>query len=190
MLEFNADQPVGQMQFASWHLARGELDQSLAHYAKAIVWDSNSPPIHIEYAVALSLAGQVSNALAQIQLACRLAPKDAENFYHLGLAWNEVGNPAQTIVALEEAVRLNPRHDRALYNLGLAYNQQGDSAKAIETLVRAESANARDARAVFARATILAQLGRSAEAIAAARRALEIQPDHAAAQALFRSLSR
>ena len=186
----NADQPAGQAQHAVWQLAHGEVEPALAHYAKAIAWDSNSPPFHIDYAVALSLAGQSSNALTQIQAACRLAPTDAENFYRLGLAWNEAGNRAQTVVALEEAVRLNPRHDRALYNLGLVYNQQGDSAKAMETLTRAESANGHDARASYALATILAQAGRKPEALAAARRALEIQPDYSEARELIRSLSR
>lgn len=189
-IENNADQPTGQAQYAVWHLAHGELDFALAHYAKAIAWDPNSPPFRIDYAVALSLAGQASNALAQIQAACRLAPKDAENFYRLGLAWNEAGNPAQTIAALEEAMRLNPHHDRALYNLGLAYHRQGDSARAIETLVRAESANVHDPRAPYALATILAKLGRTAEARDAARRALKIQPDHPEAQELLHALSR
>ena len=87
-------------------------------------------------------------------------------------------------------MRLNPRHDRALYNLGLAYNQQGNSTKAIDMLARAESANVHDARAAYALATILAQAGRKPEAIAAARRAVEIQPDYAEARELLRSLSR
>ena len=189
-IQNNADQPIGQAQHAVWQMAHGEVEPALAHYAKAIAWDSNSPPFRIDYAATLSLAGQSSNALTQIQAACRLAPKDAENFYRLGLAWNEVGNLAQTVVALEEAVRLNPRYDRALYNLGLVYNQQGDSAKAIETLKRAESANVHDARASYALAIILAQTGRKPEAIAAARRAIEIQPDYSEALELLRSLTR
>ena len=189
-LRNNADQPAGQAQYAVWKLARGAMEPALAHYAKAISWDSNSPPFHLDYAVALSLAGQSSNALAQIQAACRLAPKEAENFYRLGLAWNEVGDTDQTIAALNTAVRLNPRHDRALYNLGLAYSGKGDVAQALETLVRAESANPADPRAVYARAVILAQAGRIEEAGEAARRALKIQPDHAQAQALLRALAR
>ena len=123
--------------------------------------------------------------LPQMQTACRLAPNDPENFYRLGLAWNEVGDNAQTIVALEAAVRLNPRQGRALYNLGLAYNQQGNTAMAIGT----EVANPNDSRIPYALATILAQTGRPAEAIAAAKRALKIMPDNSAAKEFLRVLS-
>jgi len=188
-IQNNADQPIGQVQFAEWHLARGEIEPALAHFAKAVAWDSHSPPIRVDYATALSLVGRSSNAVAQLQAACQMAPKDAENFYRLGLAWNEFGDATQTVAALEEAVRLNPRHDRALYNLGLAYNQQGDVTKAIDTLTRADSVNAHDARASYALATILAKMGRTADAVGAARRALTIQPGFPEAQSLLRSLS-
>lgn len=181
--------PWGKAQQAVWLLSHGEVNAALAHYAKAIAWDSNSPPFRIDYATALSLAGQSSNALTQIQAGCRLAPSDPENFYRLGLAWNEVGDAVQTIVAPEEAVRLNPRQDRALYNLGLAYNQQGNTAKAFGTLHRAEVANPHDSRIPYAPATILAQTGRTAEAVDAAKRALKIMPDNSAAKELLRVLS-
>jgi len=189
-LAFNADQPAGQAQYAVWNLAHAELDSALAHYARAVQWDSNSPPFRIDYAVALSLAGQGSNALVQIQAACLLAPNDAENFFRLGLAWNEAGSAMEAIRAMEKAVRLNEHHDRALYNLGLLYNQQGDSGKAIRSLKQAEDANPRDPRSAYARATILAGLGRNAEAVEAAKKALQIQPDFTDARELIRSLTR
>jgi tetratricopeptide (TPR) repeat protein len=184
-----SEQPAGQVQVALWELAHGQTDSALAHYTKAITWDPYSPPIRIDYAVALSSAGKSSNALVQIKEACRLAPNDADNFFRLGLVWNEVGDLDHSIAALEEAARLNPHHDRALYNLGLAYGQSGNFVKAIESLTLAESANRFDARAGYAKATILARMGRNTDAIAALRGVLKIQPDFPEARLLLHSLT-
>jgi tetratricopeptide (TPR) repeat protein len=190
ILDCNADQPAGQTQKAVWHLARGQIDRALAHYAKAIEWERNAALLRLDYAVALSQAGRAGEALAQLQEACQLAPKDAESHFRLGLAWNEAGDLTQAIAALERAAQLDPRHDRALYNLGLAYQAQGETDRAIETLTRAETVNARDPRIPYALGTVFARLGRTEEAQAAAARSLEIQPGFHDAEELLRALSK
>ncbi len=187
-LDLNADQPGGQMQRGAYCLARQELSPALEHFQKAVAWDPNSAPLRHELAVVLSMLDRNAEALRQIQEACRLDPKDAEYQYKLGLAWAEVGQLDQSVPALQRAVKLDPRHARAWYNLGLAQNSLGRPAEALESLARGESADPNDARIPYARATILAQLGRISDARAAARRALEIQPDFAPAAELLRSL--
>lgn len=184
-LDFNADQPTGQLQLGAFHLARENLPAALTAYRQAVAWDGHSAPLRHELAVVLSLAGHGQEAVEQLKAACRLEPREAEYWYKLGLACNELGQAGETLAALEQAVALDPRHARAWYNLGLARHGVGRSAEAIEALLRGESAAPNDPRLPYARATILAQLGRTAEARAAAARALEIDAGFTAARRLL-----
>jgi tetratricopeptide (TPR) repeat protein len=187
-LDYNQDQPVGQLQKGAFLLARNQMEAALMHFAKAVAWDARSADIRQEYATVLSLAGRTQDALAQIQEACRLAPNNADHWYRLGLAWNEAGNLGEVVKALEAAVRVDPRHARSWYNLGLARHQAGDADGAVDALTRAESADASSPDYPYARATVLARLGRHAEARSAALRALEIAPRHVEARQLLDSL--
>lgn len=190
LLDLHADQPVGQMQRGAFALARGDLDAALAAYARAVNWDAHSAPIRHDYAVVLSQAGRAREAVEQLQVAVRLAPRDAEYAFKLGLAWNEVGNLAEAAAALERAVQLDPRHGRAWYNLGLAREALGRTAEADTALAAAEAAAPNDPQIAYARATVLARLGRLEEARAAATRALKLGYDPAAVRDLVEALRR
>ena len=188
MLDYNADQPTGQLQLAVYALDRDQPETAYAHLRKAIAWDPNSPPLRHEMAVVCSLTGRSREALEQLETACRLAPDEAEYAYKLALARNEVGDSAGTLAALERAVKLDPRHARAWYNLGLARNAAGRPEDALDALLRAESITPADPRIPYARATILFGLGRVAEARQAAARALEIRPGYPPARQFLDNL--
>jgi len=187
-LDFNADQPSGQMQQGAFYFARGDLAAALEHFQRAAAWDTNSAPLHREFAVALSAANRPAEAIEQLTAACRLAPREASYDYELGLAYNEAGDLPHAIEWLEAAVKLDAGNDRAWYNLGLARNAAGQIGPALEALNRAQSVAPNDARIPYASATILARAGRVAEAKAAAQRALTLQPDLVEAAQLLRSL--
>lgn len=188
MMEFNADQPSGQMQLGVFYLSRNETNRALAHLQTAVAWDAYSPLLRQELAVMLSSLGRLPEAVTQLEEAVRHAPRDAQSHYQLALACNETGDLPRAVKELAATVELEPRHARAWYNLGLAQNALGRTDEAIQSLVRAESAEPRDAAIPYARATILVRLGRTDEARAAARRALEIQPDFAEARTLLHAL--
>jgi tetratricopeptide (TPR) repeat protein len=188
MLDFNADQPTGQLQKAVYALAQDDPETAYHHLRKAVAWDPNSPPLRHELAVVCSMTGRTRDAVEQLEAACRLDPAEAEYPYKLALAWNEMGNLRQTVKALEQAVAIDPRHARAWYNLGLARNQLNLPDAAIEALLKGETANPNDARIPYARATILYRLGRVEEARTAAARAVELQRDFAAARELLNML--
>jgi tetratricopeptide (TPR) repeat protein len=176
-LQFNADQPAGQMQLGLYHLARNDSAQAAAHFQKAVEWDPRSPAIRHEYAVILSQTGQILEAVRQLREAVRLAPNDAEMHYKLALALNEAGDLPACAAELENAVRLDPNHHRAWYNLGLARHGLGDPAAAVDALRRAEALSPNDPRIPYAAATIFARMQRWPDARAAARRALTINPN-------------
>ena len=171
-LSLNSDQPTGQLQEGAFALANNHPEEALAHYQRAVAWDTNSAATRHDLAVALSALGRNREAIEQLEAACRLEPNEAEYQFKLALAWNEAGDRDKTVVALEKAVRLDPRHARAWFNLGLARNAQGQSDAALEALLRAETVAPDDPQIPYARATVLARLGRKPEARAAAQRAL------------------
>ena len=188
MLNHNADQPAGQLQLGVFEFTRGNATNALKHFQTAATWDVFSPGIHHETAILLSQLGRTREALAELQVAVRLAPRDAEFRFKLALAWNELGESVKVLAELEEAVKLDPRHARAGYNLGLARNAAGNPTGAIQALLTAETAAPRDPAIPYARATIHARLGQMDEARRAASRALEINSQFTEASTLIQQL--
>ncbi len=187
-LRHNADQPSGALQLGIFHLDRNETETALDYFRRAVDWDAHSAPFHDALAMALNAQGKVDEAAKELEIACRLAPREAEYRYKFALALNELGKLTEATTALEVAVKLDPQFARALYNLGLAYSQTGQSDRALDALIRAESVDALSARIPYARATILARLGRHREARVAARRALELEPGFSDAATLLQKL--
>jgi predicted CXXCH cytochrome family protein len=67
MLDFNADQPVGQYHKAEFALDRGDPTNALGHLRIAEAWDPFSPPIRHKIADVLFLMGQTNAALQELQ---------------------------------------------------------------------------------------------------------------------------
>ncbi|MBI5801267.1 MAG: tetratricopeptide repeat protein [Verrucomicrobia bacterium] len=189
-LHQNSDQPTGLHQMGSWHFDRNENAAAMELFRRAVEWDANSPPFRHTYAIALSTQGRTAEAVAQLEAACRLAPREAEYRYQLGLALNEAGKLPEATAALQEAVKLNAQFGPAWYNLGLAYSAANSLERSVEALRSAERCQPASPRAPYALATVLARLGRIPEAHAAARRALAVQPSFREAAELLRTLTR
>jgi tetratricopeptide (TPR) repeat protein len=188
LLEHNADQPTGQMQLGLFAFSRGDVTNALTHFRTAAEWDPFSPSFRHQAAVVLSQQGRLREALAELQAAVRAVPRDAESHFKLALAWSELGEAAAARRSLEEAVRLDPRHARAWYNLGLARHAAGNSEGALQALLTAEQLAPESPQIPYARATIHAQLGEFREARAAARRAIELNPQFSDAIALLNQI--
>ena len=188
-LEVNADQPTGQLQWGNYYFSRGELENARQHFQTAVAWDGFSAPLRLELAVVLSALGQNAEAVAQLQAACRVAPRDAEAHFSLGLALDEQGDTNGAEKELQIAVQLDPRHSRAWYNLGLLQNAAGRPQAALASLARGEQAAPTDPRIPYARATVLYRLNKIAEAKTAAKCALELDPENPAFQRLLEALS-
>lgn len=187
-MSVSADQPAGQMQQGSWAMARGDLLLASEHYHKAVAWDPNSAVSRHDYAIVLARLNHPTEAIEQLQAACRLEPTNADFQFELALGWNEAGRSDQAIACLRAALRLDPGFAKAWYNLGLALSSDGKTEEALEALTRAESADSSDPRAPYARASILGRLGALEEARKAARKAIAIDPGFEPARQLLQSL--
>ncbi|MEI7733354.1 MAG: ammonia-forming cytochrome c nitrite reductase subunit c552 [Verrucomicrobiota bacterium] len=188
-LRHNLDQPSGLLQMGVFQNDRNDHEGALASFQKAVSWDGGSAPLHHALAVCLSQNGQSAAAVRELEIACKLVPRDAEYRFKLGLAYHEASQPKAALNALEEAVKLDPQYSQAWYNLGLSYSAAGQSDQALTALSRAEMLNAGSREIPYARATILARLGRVREARSAVSRALELAPGYSEAIQLLQTLS-
>lgn len=187
-MNYNSDQPAGLLQWGVFYFDRGEPRKAVDIFKKAILWETNSAPLHYSLAICYSALGKAEEAVVELETACRYAPRNPEYRFKLALAYNEAGKLEKTIQTLEETVKLDPEFDQAWYNLGLAYDSSGDSEKALNALNRAEVLNPYSARIPYARATILYKLQRFDEAKKSALRALQIEPNYKEALFLIQNI--
>ena len=187
-LNFNADQPVGQVLKGVFHQSRGTLPEALAHFQKAVDWDAHSSPLRQQLAVALSALGRPQEALAQLETACQIAPQDPESHFMLALACNETGDTNRALTEIKTAVRLDPQYARGWYNLALMQSSMGNPREALSSIERAEKLVLNDPWIPFTRATILVRLGDQTAALIAAKRALALNPEFPQASLLIESL--
>ena len=171
---FTADQPAGAMRMAQLAMDSNKLDEAEKWLKIVVQRDQSSAAAHEYYAILLSQMKRPKEALAQLKLAAKLAPKNARYPYLLALTYAELKQPKQTGEQLKRAVKLNPNYDRAWYNLGLHYASQNKLREAINALLQAEKVNPNSPDYPYARATIHMRLGENKLAFEACRTCLGI----------------
>ena len=93
--------------------------------------------------------GDLPQAIAEFKAATAKAPKFAEAFFDLGLAYEQQGDAPDAAAALEKAVALKPALRGANLFLGISRYQMGDTKAAEEALKREIRANPKDAKALM-----------------------------------------
>lgn len=111
--QHRADQPSGAMQLAALAVARGDAQEALAQYDRAIRLDPASPVPYMDCAVLLAQLGRPVEALQRMLDCVRIAPQNAEVQYRLALALLEVGQKPAAATALQRALDSNPHHAAA-----------------------------------------------------------------------------
>jgi Flp pilus assembly protein TadD len=80
---------------------------------------------HFRLGTAALDRGEVVRAIAELELAARLAPDRSEVQNHLGLAYAAAGRPRDALVAFERAVALDCDNAAAQSNLAAAKVRAG-----------------------------------------------------------------
>ena len=180
LLEGNADQPGGALQWAHFYSGRDEPEKALEWFAKAIEWDPAVPPYRYLYAQTLSGLGRHDDAIAQLVEASKLAPNDALYPYSLGLTYAELELYENARDAILAAIARDSSVPRFWYNLALTHQKIGDFTEAIEAILRAEQLAPENPHYPYTRATICMEAGKPADAQAAMDRLQKIAPEHPA----------
>jgi predicted CXXCH cytochrome family protein len=189
MLNFNADQPVGQYHKAMFNLDRGEPAKALDHLRTAELWDPFSPPIRLETADVLSQMGRTNEALRELEVLCRQQPNSADFQFKLGLALAQAHQHEGAVHAFRRVVQLDAAHVQGWYNLGLTLSAAGQIDGALEALDRAAVLAPTDPQFPYARANILLRAHRYQESRVFAQKAAVLDPGFQPAQDLLRKLS-
>ncbi len=124
-------------------------------------------------------AGQVDEAIAQLNRVLRLNPRDAEAHSNAASAYLRQGKTSDAVREARIAVSLKPNDDRVHFNLGSALNAARATTEAIDEFTRAAALNPGNADAHFNLGLLLAGRSDTAGAAPHFRRAVELNPRNA-----------
>ncbi len=134
--------------------------------------------------------GRLEDAISAGKKACKLAPRDIDAHYNLGLAYTDAKDYPKAIQSYRKALKLNPRHNLSWNNLGSALEQQGDKAEALKAYEQAIAIDPRHAEAQNNAGAIYSEQGRLDEARAAFEAAIAARPDFVEAHYNLSSLKK
>jgi len=157
--------------------ARGQLDEAIAHFQKALEIQPDDAETHYNLGKALAGRGQVEGTIAHYRKALEIRPDFAEAHNNLGNVLVAHGQFNEATTHYQKALEINPDYVEANYNLGIALAGRGQIEGAIAHYQKALEINPDDADTHNALALALASRGQVDEAIAHFHMALKIQAD-------------
>ncbi len=161
--------------------ARGDLAGAAAWYRKALAARPDYPESLSNLGAVLVQDDRAAEAEPLLDRALQLQPEYPEALCNLGLARHRLGNPESAIALLRRALQLRPGYHESLVGLGRVFIDAGrpdDALPLLEDAVRRRDDRPDDWCLL---AGALAAMGRQVDAASAWRRALAIDPGHAAA---------
>lgn len=96
----------------------------------SLAWGVGEGIVYVSLGIVEYSEGNYREAIAYLEKARQLAPKDVSALYYLGLAHNAVGDNATGLRFLEEAKQLDPENIDVRFQLGVALLTQHAYAKA------------------------------------------------------------
>jgi tetratricopeptide (TPR) repeat protein len=140
----SGDQLSEQVRLAREKMVGGEFLKAAAIYRELLKIRPEDSGLRLNLVVALEKAGQPSAAVPEALRVTRANPSSAPAWLLLGLAYQQLIQPAKAIAPLREALRLEPKNTTALLELADAELTTGDSRGAVRDfggLVSAEPAS-------------------------------------------------
>lgn len=166
-------------------LDRGQVDEAVAHFQKALQLKPNDFKARYNLGTALAAKGQFEDAINCFRDALQFKPNHsdgdfpshADAYYNLGLAFRRLHRTKEAIMQFREALRQKPNFAAALNNLAwiLSSDPEAENRNGFEAVQLAERA----CQLTEYRVTIMvgtlgaayAEAGRFEEAVATARKA-------------------
>ena len=126
---------------------KGQLDQAIADFTKAIEIDSKFAMPYGGRAYAFFLKAQYDQGIADCTKAIEIDPELAMAYINRGIAYADKGQYGQAISDFSKAIELNPRDALAYINRGYAYAHKGQYDQAVSDYTKAIEINPRYALA-------------------------------------------
>jgi tetratricopeptide (TPR) repeat protein len=169
-------------------LDKGQFNEAITHYKRALEIKPNVAPVQSHLAKALLEQGQIDEAVAHLQKALEVDPNYAEAYNHLGTASLKRGQSAEAIAYYQKALQLNPSYADAHNNLGVAFLRTGQIDEAIAQYKEAAALNPGSAEMQVNLGNAVARKGNWEDAIACYQAALSTERDSAKAARLRNNL--
>jgi tetratricopeptide (TPR) repeat protein len=135
--------------------------------------------LFISRAEALDDKGELDRAIADLNTAIELDPKNVTAFESRGTLFVRSGKPDRAIEDYNEAIRLDPNYAQAHADRGVAYYLKGDYMRAIENYDEAIRLDPKHAVSYSNRAAAYKKAGRNDRSIADQSEAIKIEPGRA-----------
>jgi Flp pilus assembly protein TadD len=173
---------VGHSSLGAALFQKGQLDEAVAQYQKALKINPNYAEAHSNLGAALFQKGQLDEAVAQYQKALKINPNYVEAHSNLGVALFQKGQLDEGIAQIQKALEINPNYAEAHGNLGHALLEEGQLDEAMGQIQKALKINPNYVEAHSDLGNALFQRGQLDEAITQFQEALRLKPDFSPAQ--------
>lgn len=187
-LAVTSSNEVAQNNLGSIFYDRGQTDEALSYYEKALEirlqrhaskYDVLLALFHSNVGAALLKKGLVDEAIVHCQKAIQLQPDYPNGYINLGNALIDKGQIDDAIVVFREAIQLQPEDARIEMNVGDAFRRKGMEAEAIAHYERTLEINPRSISALNNLAWLLAtspdsSIRNGTKAVALSERAVQL----------------
>ncbi len=157
---------------------RGQLEEAIAHYGKALEIEPDFAETQYNLGAALAGRGQIDEAIAHYQRALQIKPDHVLAHNNLGAALAGRGQIDEAIAYYRKALEIQPDCAEAHNNLGTALVGRGQVDEAIDHYRKALEIQPEFVEAHYNLGLALAGCGQVDEAIAHYQKAVEIKPDY------------
>ena len=165
--------------FGVFHQQRGEMQEAVAEYDKAIVLNPKDAAAYNNRGNAKDDLGDHAAAIEDFSQAIALNSKDAVAYYNRGNAKFRSGEHAAAVEDFSQAIALNSKDAATYYNRGVAKGHLGDYAGAIENFDEAIKINPEYVETYNNRGVAKGHLGDLAAAIEDFSQAIMLNPKYA-----------
>jgi tetratricopeptide (TPR) repeat protein len=204
LLRRDANDPDALFQVGRLYVAMNRYRDAEEELRRLVAASPEHSPARFMLGFVLYRQDRLEEALPAFRELLQRSPDHVEGLYYLGMILQKQGDFRQARESFEEALRLDPEHAAANYNLALLLGREGALEESRERLAvfrglserreRLESLEERvrwdpeNARFFFELGQEYSRQKRNAEALQAFQRALDIEPDLAAAEVAIANL--
>src|SRR5271166_6066450 len=178
----NPDSWLGHCNLGLALFQKGQVDDAIAQYEKALEIYPNYVAAHYNLGNALLQKGQLDAALAQYEKAVEIDPNDAAAHINLGNALFQKEQLDEAVAQFQKAVEINPNDAEAQYNLGNAFFQKGQLDEAVAQFQKALKIDPNSFATHYNLGGALFQKGQLDKAITQFQEVLRLKPDFSPAQ--------
>jgi Flp pilus assembly protein TadD len=118
----------------------GQYDAAIGILSQLMLVASDDPRVIGEYGKTLAEKGRAQDAVQFLTRATELQPTEWSYYSALGVAYDQVGDPASARLAYEHALQLKPGEPSTLNNYALSRMLANDPIMARELIARAQAA--------------------------------------------------